>query len=115
MSGDDGEILGNAAGAVWERNRNDCSILSETQSHELRAAVAQPEVFHSALAASIRVGGRGQFAVGFQPKQSSFLEIAERCATGRRGSPPYRTHHPFYAYILLRGGRGSSAPRYASV
>lgn len=81
VSGDDGEILGIAVGSVWERNRNDGSILPETQRHELRTAAAQPEVFHFALAAGIRVGGRGQFGVGFQPKKSSFLEIAERCAT----------------------------------
>jgi hypothetical protein len=79
VPGDDGEILGSAAGTVWERNRNDCSILPETQRHELRAGAAQPEVFHSALAVGIRVGGRGRFGVGFQPKKSSFLEIAERC------------------------------------
>jgi len=65
VSGDDGEILGSAVGTVWERNRNHCSILPEMQRHELRAAAAQPEVFHSALAAGIRVDGRGQFGVGF--------------------------------------------------
>ena len=81
MSGDDGEILGIAVGTVWERNRNDDSILPETQRHELRAAAAQPEVFHFALATGIRVDGRGQFGVGFQSKKSSFLEIAERYET----------------------------------
>ena len=81
VSGDDGDILGIAAGTVWKRNRNDGSILPETQRHELRAAAAQPEVFHPALAAGIRVGGRGQFAVGFKPKKSSLLEIVERCET----------------------------------
>lgn len=65
MSGDDGEILGIAAGAVWERNSNDCSILPETQRHQFRASAAQPKVFHWALAAGIRVDGRGQFGVGF--------------------------------------------------
>jgi hypothetical protein len=81
VSGDDGEILGSAMGTVWERNSNDCSILPETQRHELRAAAAQPEVFHFGGAAGIRVDGRGQFGVGFQPKESSFLEIAERYGT----------------------------------
>ena len=81
MSGDDGEILGSAVGTVWERNSNDCSILPEMQCHELRAAAAQPEVFHSALAAGIRVDRRAQFGVGLQPKQSSFLQIVERCGT----------------------------------
>jgi len=81
VSGDDGEILGSAVGTVWERNRNDGSILPETQRHELRAAAAQPEVFHSAGAAGIRVDRRAQFWVGFQPRKSSFLEIAERCGT----------------------------------
>jgi hypothetical protein len=81
VSGDDGEILGSAVGTVWERNSNDCSILPETQRHELRAAAAQPEVFHFGGATGIRVDGRGQFGVGFQPKKSSILEIAERCGT----------------------------------
>jgi len=81
VSGDDGEILGSAVGTVWERNRNDGSILPETQRHELRAAAAQPVVFHSALAAGISVDRRGQFGVGFKPKKSSFLEIPERCGT----------------------------------
>ncbi len=86
MSGDDGEILGSAVGTVWERNSNDCSILPETQRHELRAAAAQPEVFHLGGVANIRVEGRGQFGVGFQSKKPSFLEIAERCETGRVGT-----------------------------
>ena len=81
VSGNDGEIPGIAVGIVREGNSNDCSILPETQSHELRAAAAQPEVFHSTVAAGIRVDGRSQFRVGFQPKKSSFLEIAERCGT----------------------------------
>ena len=81
MSGDDGEILGIAVGTVWQGNSNDCSILPEMQRHELRTAAAQPEVFHPAVAAGIRVDGRGQFGVGFQSKKSSFLEIAERCGT----------------------------------
>jgi hypothetical protein len=55
VSGDDGEVLGIAVGTVWQRNSNDCSILPEMQRHELRAAAAQPEVFHSAVAADIRV------------------------------------------------------------
>jgi len=81
VSGDDGEILRIAAGAVWEPNSNDCSILPETQRHQFRASAAQPEVFHSALAAGISVDRRGQFGVGFKPKKSSFLEIPERCGT----------------------------------
>ena len=32
MSRDDGEILGIAAGAVWEQNSNDCSIVPETEN-----------------------------------------------------------------------------------
>ena len=81
MSGEDGEILGIAVGTVWERNSNDCTILPETQRHELRAAAAQPEVFHPGGAAGIRVDGRGEFGAVFQPKKSSLLEIAERCET----------------------------------
>jgi hypothetical protein len=81
VSGDDGEILGIAVGAVRERNSYDCSILPEMQCHELRAAAAQPEVFHSALTAGIRVDRSGQVGVGFQPKKPSFLEGAERCGT----------------------------------
>jgi hypothetical protein len=81
VSADDGKILGIAVGTVWERNSNDCSILPETQCHPLRAAAAQPEVFHSALAAGIRVDGRGHVGVGFQPKKPSFSEGAERCGT----------------------------------
>jgi hypothetical protein len=71
VSGDDGEILGSAMGTVWERNRNDCSILPETQRHELRAAAAQPEVFHFGGAAGIRVDGRGQFG-GRLPAEKVF-------------------------------------------
>ena len=83
VSGYDGEILGTAVGTVWERNSNNCSILPQTQRHEPRTAAAQPEVFHIGGVAGIRVDGRGQFGVGFQPKKSSFLEIAKRCETGR--------------------------------
>lgn len=81
MSRDDGEILGIAAGAVWEQNSNDCSIVPETQRHQFRASAAQPEVFHSGVAAGISVDGGGRFGVGFQPKKSSFLEIPERSGT----------------------------------
>jgi hypothetical protein len=38
-----------------------------------------------------------------------------RNMTGWHTSPPYRTHHPFYAYILLRYGRSSSDLRYPSM
>jgi hypothetical protein len=81
VSGDDGEILGIAVGTAWERNSNDCSILLETQRHQFRAWAAQPEVFHSAVAAGMSVDIRGEFGVSFQPKKSSFLETPERCAT----------------------------------
>ena len=84
MSGDDGETLGSAVGTVWERISTDCSILPETQHHKLRAAAAQPEVFHLGGVVGIRVGRR--VGVGFQPKKSSFLEIAERSETGRVGT-----------------------------
>ena len=86
MSGDDGETLGSAVGTVWKRNSNDYSILPETQRHELRATAAQPEVFHLGGVAGIRVDGRGQIGIGFQPKKSSFLKIAERCTTARVGT-----------------------------
>jgi len=81
VSGEDGEIHGIAVGTVWEQNSSDCSILPETQRHELRAAAAQPEVLHLGGAAGIRVDGRGQFGAVFQLKKSSLLEIAERCGT----------------------------------
>jgi hypothetical protein len=80
-SGDDGDILGIAMGTVWEGNSDDCSILPETQRHELRAQVAEPEVFHIGGAAGIRVDGRDQFGVVFQSKKSSVLEITKRCGT----------------------------------
>jgi hypothetical protein len=83
VSGYNGEILTTAVGTVWERNSDNCSILPQTQLHEPRAAAAQPEVFHVGGVAGIRVDGWGQFGVGFQPKKSSFLEIAKRCETGR--------------------------------
>jgi len=98
VSGDDGEILGSAVGTVWKRISNDCSILPETQRHKLRAAAAQPEVFHLYGVVSIRVGGR--VGVGFQPKKSSFLEIAERRETGRVGTLRQHTE-PIALSILI--------------
>jgi len=81
VSGYDGEILGIAVGAFWEQNSNDGSILPEMQRHQFRASAAQPEVFHSGVAAGISVDGGGRPGVGFQPKKSSFLEIPERSGT----------------------------------
>jgi len=88
VSGDDGESLGSAVGTVWKRISTDCSILPKTQRHKLRAAAAQPEVFHLCGVVGIRVGGRVGVGVGvgFQSKKSSFLKIAERCQTGRVGT-----------------------------
>ena len=58
MTGNDGEVFQFAVGAVWERHSSDGSVLPETQRHQLRAATAQPEVFHSALVAGTGVGRR---------------------------------------------------------
>ena len=77
VSRDDGEILAIAMSTVRERDSCDRAVLPEMQHHELRAAAAQPEVLHRTVATVIRVEGRRKFAVGIQPKKSSFLEIVE--------------------------------------
>ncbi len=106
MSKDDGETLGRAVGTVWKRNGTDRSILPETQRHRLRAAAAQPEVFHLCGVVGIRVGGR--VGVGFQPKKPSFLETAERCETGRVGTLRQHTE-PIALSILTLYCEGESS------
>ena len=117
MSGDDGEILGIAADTVWERNSNDGSILPETQRHELRAGAAQPEGIPPCSGGWQKSWRKGSIR-GRLPAEKVFL-LGDcgtmRNMTGWHTSPPYRAHHPFHAYILLRGGRGSSDLRYPSV